>query len=81
MIFDNRRLERESVARLLRAHKLLKLLELDEIQLFLVQIRSQLGPAAQTRNAINEKKQSAPYTSKTSATIYHLASPLRAPNR
>jgi hypothetical protein len=33
-----------------------------------------LASVAQTRNAINDKKQNAPYTSKTSAIILHLAS-------
>ncbi len=46
-LFDDRRLNRESVARRLRADELLKLLKLGEIKLFLVQIRSQLGHSGQ----------------------------------
>ena len=68
-IFNNRGIDREGVARRLRPDKFLELLKLDEIKLFLVQVRSQVAPAAKTRKAINEKKQTAPYTSKTSATI------------
>jgi len=68
-IFNNRDIDREGVAGRLRAHKLLELLKLDQIKLFLVQVRSEFRHAANTRNAINEKKQIAPYTSKTSATI------------
>jgi hypothetical protein len=69
-IFNNRGIDREGVAGLLRPDEFLELLKLDEIKLFLVQVRSlNLATAAKTRNAINEKKQTAPYTSKTSAII------------
>ena len=40
-IFNDRGIDREGVARLLRPDEFLELLKLDEIKLFLVQVRSQ----------------------------------------
>jgi hypothetical protein len=78
-LFDDRRLDRESAARLLRAHELLKplkLLKLREIKLFLSKSGLNLATAAQTKNTTSAKTHSAPYTSKNSATIPAPGSPL-----
>jgi hypothetical protein len=42
-ILNDRGIDREVVARLFRGDESLKLLQLDEIELFLVQVRSQFG--------------------------------------
>ena len=65
-LFDDRRLDRESIAKRLKAHGLLKL---GEIKFLLVQVRPQLATAAQARNTANAKQQSAPQASKTNAII------------
>lgn len=59
-ILNDRGIDRERVAGLLRGEGSFKLLKLDEIKLFLVQVRSQSDTAAKIRNATNEKKQTAP---------------------
>ena len=64
-VFNDRVLDRETVDELLRARELPKLLKCAGINRFLVQSDLNLATAAKTRNAINDKKQSAPYTSKT----------------
>jgi hypothetical protein len=46
-LFDDRRLKRESIVRPVKIDELLKLLKLDEIKLFLVQVRSQFGHRSQ----------------------------------
>jgi hypothetical protein len=46
-LFDDRRLERENIVRPLRVDELFKLLKLDEIKLFLLQVRSQFGHRSQ----------------------------------
>ena len=46
-IFNDRGIDRESVAGRLRPDEFLELLKLDEIKLFLVQVRSQFGHRGQ----------------------------------
>jgi len=70
-IFNNQVLDRERVAELFRTRELLQLLKFIDI---LVQVRSQFCHRGQDQECEHDKRQNAPYTSKTSATIQHLAS-------
>jgi hypothetical protein len=55
-LFDDRRLERENIVRPLRVDELLKLLKLDEIKLFLLQVRSQFGHRGQDEERDQREK-------------------------
>jgi hypothetical protein len=76
-LFDDRRLERERTVRPLRVGELLKLLKLDEIQLFLVQVRSQLRHRGQDQKCDQrENTERAVYLENYR---YHLAPGLSGP--
>jgi hypothetical protein len=68
-IFNDRGIDREGVAGLLRADELLELLKLDEIKLFLVQVRSQFGHRRPEEEYDERDKTDSPYSSRNSGTI------------
>ena len=73
-IFNDRGIDREGVAGLLTPDEFLELLKLDEIKLFLVQVRSQFGRRGQDEEAINEKNRPRHIPQKRALPSRHLVS-------